>query len=72
MDPHADLRDALEFADSGSAVKLSVDGARCREVAFSTRRWFCLVLWYGLRGVHVGEASNPSPIRQLSPGHGAL
>ena len=31
-----------------------------------------MVLLYGLRGVRVGEASNPGRSRQLSPGHGAL
>ena len=64
-------------------VARDVRGCRRRHVvAFSTRRrsfcaflkdiWFRVVLVYGLRGVRVGEASNPGPSRQLSPGHGSL
>ena len=58
-------------------VARSVRGWRRRYVvAFSTRgrsfcallkdNWFRVVLLYGLRGVRVGEASNPGPIRQLA------
>ena len=37
-----------------------------------SRRWSRVISRCGLRGVRVGEASNPGPPRQQRPGHGAF
>ena len=96
LDRHADLRDALEFADCGSVSKLTgllAQGAaklhamaeagdedlllrsapgESRFCTILKDSCFRVVLLYGLRGIRVGEASNPGPPRQLRPGHVAL
>ena len=73
--------DSIVVARSREVARNVRGWRRSQVVAFSTRRrsffallkdtWFHMVLLYGLRGVRVGEASNPGPSSQLSSGHGS-